>query len=225
MQNSKYSRLNPGQYRNQDDFSYTGVWRGETVTFSRMFRGHLFTNEECEALCAGHLIEVHNIQGRHGVYAVQGQLLKVDRGFLSTVKFDVLDIVPNNPNHVFGMPLYDLHPSSSGVDEVVDLNDDDLSGICFGNIADVMRDAELYREHREMAESAALAALDDTDDAYGDSEYLNIADENPYGDFEEHELFEMQNSGNTVDTSDDFCDEDYDDLDDDDVMLDVLDEG
>ena len=226
MANTKYSRLNPQKYRDRDTLTYSGYWCGEMISFKREFRGHVFTDEECEALLAGQLVEVHNIQGKRGRYAVQGKLSRVDRGFMSLVKFDVLDTIPNNPNHKFGMPLYDLHPKAViQTSEDVDLNDNDLDGIYFGDMADVMRDAKAYQEQQLMAAEAALAALHDENE-----DYLNIADENPYGDFEEHELFGVSDEISdsvpdnevSADVVMDFSDEDYDDFDDEDIMFDDI---
>ena len=40
---------------------YEGMWNGEPVKFNRVWRGHRFTDEECEALCNGENVEVRGI--------------------------------------------------------------------------------------------------------------------------------------------------------------------
>ena len=91
---------------------YSGFWHGRPVTFPRDFRGHRFSDEECEALCKGQRIEVHNIQGMNCKYAVQGRLQVQDIGLGPSVRFVVIDTVPNNPDYVFGMELYPVSDTS-----------------------------------------------------------------------------------------------------------------
>ena len=40
---------------------FSGVWNGESVQFNRQWRGHRFTDEECEALCRGETVEIKDL--------------------------------------------------------------------------------------------------------------------------------------------------------------------
>ena len=53
---------------------YTGIWDSEEVSFSRVFGGHRFTDEECERLCAGEEIVLTGLKGVTGTYHVKGKL-------------------------------------------------------------------------------------------------------------------------------------------------------
>lgn len=54
---------------------YEGTWRGKQVKFNRVFRGHRFTDDECERLLAGEEIEVLNLKAKTGsTYGVVGAL-------------------------------------------------------------------------------------------------------------------------------------------------------
>ena len=88
-----------------EDEYYTGIWNGERVMFKRNFRGHRFTKQECEDLCSGCMIEIHNIQGRNGkIYAVKGRLSHKQYGFQFMINpdrsrlvgFESVDIIPND---------------------------------------------------------------------------------------------------------------------------------
>lgn len=109
---SRYSQIQSGRYQKSETAMYSGFWHGRPVTFSRDFRGHRFSDEECEALCKGQRIEVHNIQGMNCKYAVQGRLQVQDIGLGPSVRFVVIDTVPNNPDYVFGMELYPVSDTS-----------------------------------------------------------------------------------------------------------------
>lgn len=109
---SRYSQIQSGRYQKSDTVMYSGFWHGRPVTFPRDFRGHRFSDEECEALCKGQRIEVHNIQGMNCKYAVQGRLQVQDIGLGPSVRFVVIDTVPNNPDYVFGMELYPVSDTS-----------------------------------------------------------------------------------------------------------------
>lgn len=109
---SRYSQIKTDRYKESERQMYTGFWHGRPVTFPREFRGHLFSEEECEALCKGQRIEVHNIQGMNCKYAVQGRLQVQDIGLGPSVRFVVIDTVPNNPDYVFGMELYPVSDAS-----------------------------------------------------------------------------------------------------------------
>lgn len=109
---SRYSQIQSGRYQKSETAMYSGFWHGRPVTFPRDFRGHRFSDEECEALCKGQRIEVHNIQGMNCKYAVQGRLQVQDIGLGPSVRFVVIDTVPNNPDYVFGMELYPVSDRS-----------------------------------------------------------------------------------------------------------------
>lgn len=118
--------------------TYKGVWNNSPCEFKRDFRGHRLTDEECAGLCRGEKIEIHNLQNKYAsVYAVSCKLNIKENifGELGTV-IDVLDTVPNNPNHKYGDKLYNANPYTIPVtinpnddDLELILNDDDLNGI------------------------------------------------------------------------------------------------
>lgn len=198
MRQSIYSQLNPNQYKTKNQDDYQGFWHGQEVSFPRDFRGYRFTDEECQALCNGNRVEVHNIQGKHGVYAVQGILA---RSAFGTMKFDVLDTVPNNPDWKFGMELYDLtgemakikalqKPKKEDKEYVeVDLNsDDDLEGILF---EEPQQEVFMRKQKEElslkMAWEASHAALQDTGQYNPDEDYEDEDDE----EYEEEEMVDQ----------------------------------
>lgn len=76
---------------------YSGRWNGRDVSFDRVFRGRRFTDEECQALCDGELIEIHNINGNGLVYGVSGGLKESALG----VVFKTVDTLLNNPDYNF----------------------------------------------------------------------------------------------------------------------------
>ena len=166
---TKYSSLSGRSSRPAEvEDKYTGTWCGQTVSFDRNFRGHRFTDEECEALCKGERIEVHNIQNRNGVYAIQGKLDRNNLGFFDNVKFVVIDTVPNRPNFHYGMPLYNMGTSSKYKlnTDVVDLNDDsDLDGIYFESPEEI-----IDKMKQDMVVKASEAVMNDDghDDYEGD---------------------------------------------------------
>lgn len=123
-----------------DDY-YEGFFQGKKYRFPRMFRGYRFSDEECRALFAGNRVEVHNIHGRKGIYAVQGCLkgehLDLISGQYDNAYFYVIDLVPNKRSFSFGMPLYNLDGVDKPIEKSVDLTDDDLEGISFEDIPDL----------------------------------------------------------------------------------------
>lgn len=125
---SRYSQIQSGRYQKSDTVMYSGFWHGRPVTFPRDFRGHRFSDEECEALCKGQRIEVHNIQGMNCKYAVQGRLQVQDIGLGPSVRFVVIDTVPNNPDYVFGMELYPVNDTSELSDVWKDWDEMEASG-------------------------------------------------------------------------------------------------
>ena len=174
---SLYSRLNT--HRKDEEEKYEGFWNGVPVSFKRNFRGHRFTDEECSALCRGERIEVHNIKGKYGTYAVQGCLSSLDMGFYTLFKFDAIDTVPNNPDFKYGMPLFELHSPNEEEEEVV-LDDSDLDGIQFEESYEsspVREEDALVNDENtslessdeeDLSENAADAALNDDFDIFSD---------------------------------------------------------
>lgn len=79
---------------------YHGRWNGRNVSFDRIFRGRRFTDAECQALCDGELIEVHNIGDGHIAYGVLGGL-KESIICSGEVVFKTIDTLINNPNYDF----------------------------------------------------------------------------------------------------------------------------
>ena len=134
MIQTRYSKL-----KTKEIETYKGIWNHASCEFKRDFRGHRLTDEECAGLCRGEKIEIHNLKNKFAsVYAVACKLnLKENMfGELATM-IEVLDTVPNNPNHKYGDALYNANPykvavnisNDSDDDFVLDLNDDDLIGI------------------------------------------------------------------------------------------------
>ncbi len=115
------------------DEVYQGLQHGRPIAFSRVFRGHRFTDRECEALVQGSCIAVHNIHGKRGVYAVEGKLIYDE--FWKKWKFDTVRMIPNQVAYDFEkQSKHDIYHVDTSVDDVVELNDDDLIGISFDEI-------------------------------------------------------------------------------------------
>lgn len=115
------------------DEVYQGLQHGRPIEFSRVFRGHRFTDRECEALVQGSCIAVHNIHGKRGVYAVEGKLIYDE--FWKKWKFDTVRMIPNQVDYDFEkQSKHDIYHVDTSVDDVVELNDDDLIGISFDEI-------------------------------------------------------------------------------------------
>lgn len=54
---------------------YEGKFKGKDIRFNRVFRGHRFTDDECESLLAGDEIEITDLVGKTGkTYGVKGKL-------------------------------------------------------------------------------------------------------------------------------------------------------
>lgn len=102
---SRYSTL--GKHMSQKPEMYSGQWMGKSVQFSREFRGHRFSEEECQALCRGELIEVHGLRrsANSPLYGVLGGL--VESSFQGTsmtfeeLRFKVSDILLHNDSYRF----------------------------------------------------------------------------------------------------------------------------
>ena len=56
-----------------------GTWKGREIRFKKMFRGHEFTDEECDQLLAGADIEVTGLVAKScKVYGVHGKLAELE---------------------------------------------------------------------------------------------------------------------------------------------------
>lgn len=74
MSRSIYSGLGRKKDNKRAGDMYTGKWNGVPIEFDRMFRGHRFSDGECEALCRGETIDVHNVGTSDIKYSVAGFL-------------------------------------------------------------------------------------------------------------------------------------------------------
>lgn len=139
MIQTRYSTLKT-KALHQDSETYKGIWNNSSCEFKRDFRGYRLTDEECAGLCRGEKIEIHNLKNKFAsMYAVVCKLNLKENLFGELVTMiDVIDTVPNNPNHKYGDALYNANPYKVAVnisnldndDEfVLELNDDDLIGI------------------------------------------------------------------------------------------------
>lgn len=45
---------------------YTGTWNGKPVSFTRIWAGHRFTDDECEALCRGEILRLTGLRKKDG---------------------------------------------------------------------------------------------------------------------------------------------------------------
>lgn len=114
------------------DDCYHGLKDGQMIAFDRSFRGHYFSDKECQALLRGESLEVHNIQGRRGVYAVRG-CLKYD-SYWNKWKFDTECMVPNNPEYDYEKGVNQGIYQMNQVEESFVLDDKDIEGISFDDI-------------------------------------------------------------------------------------------
>lgn len=53
---------------------YQGVFQNKPIMIDRQFREHRLTDVECEALCNGEVIEIHNLHNNGTAYGVRGML-------------------------------------------------------------------------------------------------------------------------------------------------------
>lgn len=83
---------------------YEGRWKGKTVKFTRTWAGHRFTDEECQALCAGEEIEVRGlISAKTGKeYGVLGKLTKQSYNGREFVGFERTGFLQDNANFAAG---------------------------------------------------------------------------------------------------------------------------
>lgn len=136
MEKTRYAKLKT-RASHQKVETYHGIWNHLPCEFQRNFRGHRLTDEECAGLCRGEKIEVHNLQNSGGLrYALVCQLAHKENLFgEKVIGIEVLDTIPNQPNHQYGDPLSFSNPYSVAIplnkdfcDEFV-LDDHDLDDI------------------------------------------------------------------------------------------------
>ena len=53
---------------------YEGTWKGKQVSFTRKWRTHRFTDDECERLCNGEKIQVELMSKNNTPYKIEGEL-------------------------------------------------------------------------------------------------------------------------------------------------------
>ena len=54
---------------------YEGTWNGQSVKFKREWSGHKFTDDECERLCNGEVIEIEAVSSKTGnTFKCKGKL-------------------------------------------------------------------------------------------------------------------------------------------------------
>lgn len=76
MQRSLYSGLAKIQHLTKPSDFYQGIWSvtGDLVEFDRNFRGHYFTDLECQQLLAGKTLTLKNLGPDDAKYSVRGRL-------------------------------------------------------------------------------------------------------------------------------------------------------
>lgn len=72
---SRYSQLQGRRALEKKEY-YEGVYEGHPIRFDRKFREYRFTDMECDALCHGEWLEVHNLMNGTVKYGVLGSLEK-----------------------------------------------------------------------------------------------------------------------------------------------------
>lgn len=84
---------------------YEGIWNGQTVKFNRVWGGHEFTDEECEALLRGEEINVYGlVSAKTGnTYGVKGKLTEQEFNGNKFVGFERTGFA-DNPNGNGGVP-------------------------------------------------------------------------------------------------------------------------
>lgn len=110
---SRYQELHTKKDMPEDSYRYEGVFGGEAVSFSRMFRDRLLTDAECEALCDGLTVTLQGLSrvsgGRTVQYGVRVALecktvQGVQNSFRSTV-IRVKDTLLCDPDYRFSRAL------------------------------------------------------------------------------------------------------------------------
>lgn len=69
---------------------YSGEWQGDPVTFTRVWGGHRFTDEECEALCRGEVITFALVND-YGTRNISGRLAMQEYKGINFVGFQKID--------------------------------------------------------------------------------------------------------------------------------------
>lgn len=74
-----FEKRSNGNAGADDPAYYKGTWKGKNIRFKRNFRGHEFTDEECQKLLAGETLTVEGLVAKSGkVYSVYGQLAELE---------------------------------------------------------------------------------------------------------------------------------------------------
>lgn len=77
---------------------YEGIWNGQTVRFNRVWGGHEFTDDECEALLRGEEINVYGLVSKTGnTYGVKGKLSEQEYNGNKFIGFERTGFA-DNPN-------------------------------------------------------------------------------------------------------------------------------
>ena len=110
QQNSKNVKKNNSEVDNMSEKVYYECnWKGKDIKFNRVFRGHTFTDDECERLANDEIIEIRNLKSKTGsTYGVRGKLENLEFNGYKYVGFNQLGFISDNtgiPNvwchHVF----------------------------------------------------------------------------------------------------------------------------
>lgn len=115
---SRYQYLSGRRPIHQKEY-YEGYYENQPILFDRMFRGYRFTNEECQALCQGEWLEVHNLQNGMVLYGVRGSLYKdifaSANSSLPIYIFKVKTSLVNNPTYQFSKRKPYFGPNKSEI--------------------------------------------------------------------------------------------------------------
>lgn len=183
---SKYSEIDPSKFRAEDTERYHGTWLGMNVDIKRMFRGHYLTDEECAELCRGGLIEIHNIAGEYGKYAVVCRLARQFFAGVETCSVKAADTVPNRPDYS-DTELHRYLPQTEEHDESIEFTDDDLRGIYFEETGDILARQKMQYEAALNAVSQTPSDEDDyvDEDVFTDAvmEAMGVTDDPDVNDF------------------------------------------
>lgn len=73
MSGTRYTSLGNQKPVKEKEY-YQGVFQNRPIMIDRQFREHRLTDDECQALCNGELIEIHNLHNKGTAYGVRGML-------------------------------------------------------------------------------------------------------------------------------------------------------
>lgn len=76
----------------QEQFS--GVWNGRKIRFKREWKGHMLTDEECEALCRGETIQIDGLTGYNSGKSYSALTRLEERTFVGKEGKEVTVVVP-----------------------------------------------------------------------------------------------------------------------------------